>query len=206
MIDHVRGDLVRREQEAIVVRCNGIGFRLEIPTGAYAEVPEGEQVEVPTTLILRQDGVSLYGFSTATEREFFALLTSITGIGPKSALGILGNSSPSELAEAIMNEDVSALVGVKGIGKKSAQRILVELPEKIRALRPGAAIKPGKKSNQAGLFGEAAKNEALEVLLSLGCTRSEAEAALDAVADRLQPGEEDADLLVMHALKALGGR
>ncbi len=206
MIDHVRGDLVRREEEAIVVRSQGVGFRLEVPTGAYAAVPVGEQVEVPTTLVLRQDGVTLYGFSNPTEREFFSLLTSITGIGPKSALGILGNSSPAELADAIMNEDVSALVGVKGIGKKSAQRILIELPEKIRALRPGAAVKPGKKSAQSGLFGEAAKSEALEVLISLGCTKAEAEEALDAVADRLQPGEDDADLLVMHALKALGGR
>lgn len=206
MIDHIRGDLVRRDAEAIVVRAQGVGFRLETPTGAYSKVALGDSVEVPTTLILRQDGVSLYGFQSATEREFFALLTSITGIGPKSALGILGNSSPSELAEAIMNEDVSALVGVKGIGKKSAQRILIELPEKIRALRPGGAATSGKKSSQAGLFGEAAKNEALEVLLSLGCTRDEAEEALEAVADRIQPGEEDADLLVMHALKALGGR
>lgn len=205
MIDHIQGELVRREDEAIVVRCNGIGFRLETPAGAYAEVPEGEQVEVPTTLALRQDGVSLYGFQSATEREFFSLLTSITGIGPKSALGILGNSSPSELAEAIMNEDVSALVGVKGIGKKSAQRILLELPEKIKALRPASTTSSGKRSSQAGLFGELAKNEALEVLLSLGCTRSEAETALDTVCQTLEPGEDDADLLVMRALKALGG-
>ena len=206
MIDHIRGDLIRREEEALVVRSNGIGFRLETPAGAYAEIPLGDQIEVPTMLVLRQDGVNLYGFNSAPEREFFGLLTSITGIGPKSALGILGNSSPSELAEAIMNEDVSALVGVKGIGKKSAQRILIELPEKIKALRPGAATTSGKKSAQAGLFGEAAKSEALEVLLSLGCTRSEAEDALEAVAETLEPGEDDADLLVMHALKALGGR
>lgn len=207
MIDHLSGDLIRKEAEAIVVRVAGIGFRLEVPAGSYAEIALGDSIEVPTLLLFRQDGFALFGFSTATEREFFGLLTSISGIGPKSALGILANSTPAELADAIMREDISALIKVKGIGKKGAQRILVELPEKIRALRPGTAAGTRPSAGQAGLFGESAKNEALEVLLSLGCSRQEAEDAVDAVADQVDlEDEEAADILVMQALKALGGR
>lgn len=202
MIDHIQGELVRREGGAIFVRAGGVGFRLETPAGAYLEVPLGQALEVPTTLLFRQEGFSLYGFSNATEREFFSLLTSITGIGPKSALGILSHTTPAQLADAIIREDISALVKVKGIGKKGAQRIIVELAEKIRALRPTEAS-PG----QTGLFGSAAQAEALEVLLSLGCGREEAEAALESVMDRVVAEDEEAsDLLVMHALKALGGR
>jgi Holliday junction DNA helicase RuvA len=206
MIDHLRGDLVRKDGEAIVVRTGGIGFRLDVPAGAYAEVPLGESVEIPTALIFRQDGFALFGFSNATEREFFGLLTGITGIGPKSALGILGHSTPAQLADAIIREDISALVQVKGIGKKGAKRIIVELAEKIRALKPGSA---GRESTaeDLGLFGSAARAEALDVLLSLGCSREEAEQAIEAVADRVVIEEDDAaDMLVMHALKALGGR
>jgi Holliday junction DNA helicase RuvA len=204
MIDHLRGDLVRKDGGAIVVRTGGIGFRLEVPGGAYAEVPLGDPVEVPTTLVFRQDGFALFGFSNATEREFFGLLTTITGIGPKSALGILSHSTPSQLADAIIREDISALVQVKGIGKKGAKRIIVELAEKIRALKPASG---GDASSDLGLFGSAVRAEALEVLLSLGCSREEAEDALEAVADRVVLEEDDAaDLLVMHALKALGGR
>jgi Holliday junction DNA helicase RuvA len=205
MIDHIRGELVRNEGNAIVVRVAGIGFRLETPLSAYLEKSVGDLVEVPTTLVVREDSMSLYGFTNATEREFFALLTSISGIGPKSALGILSHSTPAQLADAIIREDISALVKVKGIGKKGAQRIIVELAEKIRALKPAGVSR--EADTEMGLFGAAARAEALEVLLSLGCERDEAEQALEAVSDRVVVDDDDAaDLLVMHALKALGGR
>lgn len=206
MIDHVRGDLIRKDGEAIVVRTGGVGFRLEVPAGAYLGVPLGELVEVPTSLVVRQDGMSLYGFTNATEREFFGLLTGISGIGPKSALGILGHAAPAQLADFILREDISSLVKVKGIGKKGAQRIIIELKEKLKALKPAGAS-GGEAGSDLGLFGSAAQAEALEVLVSLGCSRTEAEDALSAIADRVVLDEEDAaDLLVMHALKALGGR
>ena len=206
MIDHLRGDLIRKDGESIVVRAGGVGFRVEVPAGAFLGIPLGEPIEVPTQLHFRQDGFALFGFSNATEREFFSLLTGITGIGPKSALGILSHSTPAQLADYIIREDISALVKVKGIGKKGAQRIIVELAEKIRALKPAAGSSDISGSD-LGLFGAAARAEALEVLLSLGCSRDEAEGALEAVAEKVVLDEDDAaDLLVMHALKVLGGR
>lgn len=205
MIDHIRGELVRHEGGAVVVRAGGVGFRLEVPSGAYLGQSVGELLEIPTTMVVREDSMTLYGFANATEREFFGLLTGISGIGPKSALGILSHSNPAQLADAIIREDISALVKVKGLGKKTAQRIIVELAEKIRALKPGSALR--QADVELGLFGSAAQAEALEVLISLGCSRDEAEGALEAVADRVVIDEDDAaDLLVMHALKALGGR
>lgn len=205
MIDHVRGELVRSEGGTVIVRVSGVGFRLETPQGAYHGRQPGELLEIPTTLVVREDSMTLFGFANTTEREFFGLLTGISGIGPKSALGILSHSNPAQLADAIIREDISALIKVKGLGKKTAQRIIVELAEKIRALRPGSALRDA--DTELGLFGSAAQAEALEVLVSLGCSREEAEGALEAVADRVVIEEDDAaDLLVMHALKVLGGR
>ncbi len=204
MIDHLCGELVRREAESIVLRVAGVGFKLDVPVGAYSQILIGDFLEVPTQLIFRQDGFALFGFSNATEREFFGLLTGITGIGPKSALGILGHSTPSQLADAILNEDISALVQVKGIGKKGAKRIIVELAEKIRALKPQGAS--GANLENESLFSSVALQDAMEVLLSLGCAEHEAQTALESVRERVDLEEEDAaDHLVMFALKALGG-
>lgn len=204
MIDHLCGELVRREAEKIILRANGVGFELDVPTGSYSDVLLGDFLEVPTKLVFRQDGFALFGFANATEREFFTLLTGITGIGPKSALGILGSSTPSQLADAIISEDISALVQVKGIGKKGAKRIIVELAEKIRALKPQGS---GVKAEDESLFSSVALQDAMEVLLSLGCAEQEAQTALEAVRDRVDLDEEDAaDHLVMFALKALGGK
>lgn len=201
MIDHLCGDLIRKEAAYVVVRAGGVGFRVEVPSGAYAGVGVGEVVTIPTWLSLRQDGVSLFGFTSATEREFFSLLTTISGIGPKSALGILSHATPAQLAEAILREDVSMLTQVKGIGKKGARRIIVELAEKIKALKP-ETVRP---AGDEGLFDAAALDEAREVLLSLGCSEDEADSALDQVKESVELEQEDAaERLVMEALKVMG--
>lgn len=201
MIDHLCGDLVRKESNYVVVRTGGIGFRIEVPTGAFAGMGVGEIVTVPTLLVFRQDGFALFGFSNATEREFFGMLTTISGIGPKSALGILSHATPAQLAEAILREDVSMLTQVKGIGKKGAKRIIVELAEKIKALKPEGA----KLADEESLFDNAALEEAREVLLSLGCSEEEAEEALEQVKNSLDLELEDsAERLVMQALKVMG--
>lgn len=204
MIDHLCGDLIRKDSESVVIRVGGIGFRTEVPLGAFAGSAVGEPVTVLTSLVFRQEGgFSLYGFESATERQFFSMLVGISGIGPKSALGILSHASPAQLADAIVREDISTLTKVKGIGKKSAQRIILELAEKIKALRP-ESISDSQLELSAS---SAALEEALEVLLSLGCTAEEAEAALEAVKDRIDCEEESApERLVMEALQALGSR
>ncbi len=201
MIDHLCGDLIRKEADYVVVRAGGVGFRVEVPSGAYAGVGVGEVVTIPTSLSLRQDGVNLYGFANQTEREFFSMLTTISGIGPKSALGILSHATPAQLAEAILREDVSMLTKVKGIGKKGAKRIIVELAEKIKALKPESV----KKAPAETLLGGAALEEAREVLLSLGCSEEEADTAVEQVKSSVDLDRDDAaERLVMEALKVMG--
>lgn len=201
MIEHLCGDLIRREEESVVVRVGGIGFQLEVPTGSFHTATIGDSVTVLTALVFKQDAVALYGFQNATERQFFNLLTGISGIGPKSALGILSHASPAKLADAIVREDITTLTQVKGIGKKGAKRIILELGEKIKALKPDAA-----KSAQMELSPtSAAVEEARDVLLSLGCTEEEADSAIEAVRAELDLEADDAsERLVMEALQALG--
>ena len=202
MIEHLCGDLIRVEADAVVVRVNGIGFRAEIPTGSFAGASVGDSVTVLTSLVFRQDAVALYGFKSATERQFFTLLTSISGIGPKSALGILSHATPGQLADAIVREDISTLTKVKGIGKKGAKRIILELAEKIKALRQESVTTAQLELPAA----HAAVEEAREVLLRLGCTEEEAQAAVEEAQTRVDLNDENAaDQLVMEALQALGG-
>ena len=204
MIDHLSGTLVRKEPGHIVIDASGVGFKIQVPEHSYHGAKVGEECTIPTLLLFRQDGFALYGFSNATEREFFGMLTSISGIGPKSALGILASASPAQLAEAILQEDISTLVKVKGIGKKGAKRIIVELHEKIRALKPGAVGAPSRSGED--LFASQAMDEAREVLLSLGCSETEAEDAIEAAKHVLEEDSDDAaDRLVMEALKMMGG-
>lgn len=202
MIEHLCGVLIRREENFIVLRVGGIGFQLEVPTGSFLTVQIGDDVTVLTTLVFKQDAVSLYGFQSGTERQFFNLLTGITGIGPKSALGILSHAKPAALADAIVREDISTLTKVKGIGKKGARRIILELGEKIKALKPEA----GKQGQMELSATTAAVEEARDVLLSLGCTQEEAESAIESVQNDLDLEADDAsERLVMEALQALGG-
>ena len=201
MIEHLCGDLIRREEESVVVRVGGIGFQMEVPTGSFLGFQVGDAVTILTTLVYKQDSIALYGFQTATERQFFNLLTGISGIGPKSALRILSHASPAQLADAIVREDVTMLTKVKGIGKKGARRIILELGEKIKALKPEA----GKAKQMQLSASTQAVEEARDVLLSLGCTEEEAQSAIESVADGLDLEAEDAsERLVMEALQALG--
>ena len=200
MIEHICGELVRKEPESVVVRVGGIGFQAQIPTGSFATAKVGEELTILTSLVVRQDALSFFGFQTATERQFFTLLTGISGIGPKSALGILSHATPGQLADAILREDISTLTKVKGIGKKGARRIILELNEKIKALKP-----EGSTAAQLKLpASSAAIEEARDVLLSLGCTEDEAQAAIDVAQKNLDLDSEGAsEILVMEALQAL---
>lgn len=201
MIEHLCGELVKREEASIVLRVGGIGFQLEVPSGSFLGSAIGEPLTVITSLNVRQDGMSLYGFASATERQFFLLLTSITGIGPKSALGILSHARPADLADAILREDISTLTKVKGIGKKGARRIILELNEKIKALRPG----DGGDRQLELAPAHAALEEAREVLLSLGCTEEEATRAIEIAQQNLDLDDEGAaERLIMESLQALG--
>lgn len=196
MIAHLCGRVDSVTPETLVLDVGGVGFLLRIPSNLAAHCEVGQERTITTELLLRQDEISLYGFSHGFERELFRLLTSISGVGPKLALRILGNVSPADLAQAIGEEDLSFLVRIPGVGAKTGKRIVVELSEKISKLVDQTKAQVG--SNRAF-------REAEEVLCSLGCSPDEARQALDNCMLASGEGREwSVDLLVIEAMKHLG--
>jgi Holliday junction DNA helicase RuvA len=196
MISHLRGIIDQIGEGSLVVEVGGVGFFVRVPTSLCESVEVGQVRQIPTELVVREDELSLYGFGSGYERELFRLLTSITGVGPKLALKVLGAVGPGELAHAISEEDVSFLVKIPGLGPKMARRVVVELSEKIAAVVKQSSSPTGRQN----LF-----RESESVLCSLGCTPDEARAALERCV--LQSGEDEewtVDRLVIEAMKHLG--
>lgn len=197
MIAHLRGKVEQIVDGAVVLDVGGIGFYVRATAGVLANSEPGQERHIATEFIVRQDEMSLYGFSNGFEREMFRLLTSISGLGPKLSLRVLSSVGPAELAEAISDEDITFLTKIPGVGAKTAKRIVVELSEKINKLAKDIAT-PNSKTSQF--------KEAEEVLCSLGCSPEEAKAALEQCI--LSSGEGDqwtSQRLVVEAMRHMGG-
>ena len=135
MIAYVRGTLVEKSPTRAVVEAAGVGYELAIPVSTYERLPrEGAEAKVLAYHCVREDDEQLFGFATANERELFVKLTGVSGVGPKIALAILSGASVGELALAIASKDAKRLAAVKGVGKKTAEKICVELKDKVDAL------------------------------------------------------------------------
>ena len=132
MIVHVRGTLAEKEPTRAVVEAAGVGYELFIPLSTYDRLPrEGGEVKLLTAHCVREDDEILFGFATADERALFAKLTQVSGVGPKIAIAILSGASISELAMAIAGGDANRIAAIKGVGKKTAEKICVELRDKV---------------------------------------------------------------------------
>jgi len=176
MISFVSGQLVEKQVNQVVVDNNGIGYGLMISNNTYQALPEtGEQVRLLTYLQISQqsDQPNLFGFSDNEEKQLFLTLISISGIGAKGAIKILSGISPRRFTEVVAREDVAFLTRLPGIGKKSAQRIIVELREKLPELVEKKQLVPGMGSEKT--------EEALQALGALGLSSSEARKALEKV-------------------------
>jgi Holliday junction DNA helicase RuvA len=194
MIDRLDGRVRARGADHVVVDCAGVGYRLSVSAQTLEQVPApGGSVELLAHLILRDDGMHLYGFATASERELFQRLISVSGVGPKMALGALSGSSTAEMRSAIAAGDAKRFQVVPGIGKKTAERVIVELREVIAGeivADPGAAPALGD-----------ARVLAREGLVGLGYDPAEADAMLDAVGPAAADGAAPEDL-ISAALRA----
>jgi len=189
MIEHVRGVLQYKSPAFIVIETGGIGYKISLPLSSYGLLPaEGDEIKINTYLHCREDGLSLYGFLNQEERDFFLLLISISKIGPKSALRMLSSLSPSEFKKAIKRGDLNTLIDIPGIGKKTAQRLILELKERVAEEE---IIEGGD---------EELARDALSALLSLGYTRNDARKAINQV---INASKEEIDLasLIKEALK-----
>jgi len=173
MIASVRGTVLVRRPDHVVVECSGVGYRLAVSATSMRKVPAvGAETLLHTHLVMRDDGMHLYGFSTEEERELFLLLTQVQSVGPKVALAVLSGGTPRDLMNAIASADSARFQAVPGIGKRTAERIIVELREKV-AGRSGIAdeIVITKTDD--------ARTLAREALVGLGYTAQEADKLLD---------------------------
>lgn len=195
MITHLKGNIDEISPAHVVVDCGGVGYFAHISLNTYSRLKESKNAVVFTQHIVREDAEMLFGFADRTEREMFRLLTGVSGIGPSSARMILSAMTPEEVQRSISHGDVRAFKAVKGIGEKSAQRIIVDLRDKAGSLQPDLTLAP------AGSAG-AIKAETLAALIALGFARPQAEKAIDkALADA--DNAESTEKLLKIALKFL---
>lgn len=195
MIAYIQGTVAEKSPTRIIIDVNGIGHEILIPVSSYDPVGAiGSTAKLLTYLHVREDILQLFGFATSEEREMFLLLISISGIGPKSALGILSSIATKDLKHAIAQENLTLLTAVPGIGKKTAQRIVVELKEKVAKL--GISTDAPSKFVVSGSSQTA--DEAMMALISLGYHKSIAEKA---IVKALQDGK-DSDLTLQELIKA----
>ncbi len=190
MIGRLTGILLEKNPPQVLVDVNGVGYEVEVPMSTFYNLPDtGGKVTLLTQFVVREDAQLLYGFLTAKERDAFRQLVKVSGIGAKSALGILSGLSVDDLAHAIAAQDVALLVRIPGIGKKTAERLLLELRDKLPTGGTAAILSGG--SAPAG-------NDVLNALLALGYNEREALAAIK----QLPAGGTVSDG-IRQALKAL---
>lgn len=194
MIHHVTGRLVEVSPAHAVIECGGVGYYCNISLNTYAQLGQKDHVTLLTHLAIREDAHTLYGFINEAERRMFRLLISVSGVGASTGRMMLSALSPAEIGAAITSEDVRVLKSIKGIGAKSAQRIIVDLKDKIEKEGLGGDI--SSSSNNT------IKNEALSALVVLGFDKKAAEKALDKVLGE-GDGSMELDELVKRTLKQL---
>jgi Holliday junction DNA helicase RuvA len=201
MIARLRGTVVAKSPASITLEVGGVGYEVHVPLSTYYQLPSGE---VPVSLLIRtyvrEDTLALYGFLTAEEKVLFEMLIGISGIGPKLAIGVLSGLSVSELIPAILRGDVGRLSSVPGIGKKTAERLVVELKDKVRKLSSEEKL----AAVMTPLGYDRNLEEAISALINLGYKETLAQKAV--LAARQQLGlEADLEKLVRETLRVLRG-
>jgi len=194
MIDFLQGKVMELGEESVVLSVNGMGFRLSVPSRTVATLSLGEEAKLYTHLLLSEDEFSLYGFATPEEREMFVTLLSVPQVGPRLAFKLVAALPPVEFVAAIRRGDLSALDAVKGIGRRTAQRVLLELSERVPKWAPEEAPPPSEKEKIV-----------LQALTSkaLGFKMEEARRALELV--RKECPDASVEELLRRALSLLAG-
>lgn len=191
MITYLNGRLVEKTPTVLVIECGGIGYEVRISLNTFSAIGKDESIKIFTQFVVREDAQILYGFATKEEREMFNYLVSVSGIGPNTAILMLSGLSPSEIVHAITSEDVDTIKGVKGIGNKTAQRVIVDLKDKM--LKFEVSDENVSSSNNRLRF------DALTALVSLGFDKKTAEKAINKVTNE----QDSVELLIKDALKVL---
>ena len=182
MISYIKGEITFNEGDTLVVENNGIGYEITVPTFSSQKLlSKGGEVTVYTYMSVREDGISLFGFESREEKAFYQKLISVSGIGPKAAISILSSITPSELVTAVLSSDAAAIAKAPGVGKKTAQRVILELKDKIGSGDIAEMFDMGSDISSASAATGDDRAEAAEALVALGYSRSEAVKAVSKV-------------------------
>lgn len=193
MITHIRGKLVEKNPTYVVIETNGVGYLLNISLNTFSLLPDNEAVFLYTHLAVKEDSHTLYGFISKVEREIFRLLISVSGVGPSIARTMLSSMTTDEIQQAIGSGNVGVIQSVKGIGAKTAQRVLIDLKDKI--LKSFAIDEESVSESNTN------KNEALTALEVLGFNKKQSEKVLDKIL--LEDKTASVEILIKKALKNL---
>ncbi len=175
MIAYLKGKLVHKDPTHVVVDVNGIGYEASISFNTFSEIKDREDIRLFTYLHVREDAQMLFGFATEAEKAMFMSLISVNGVGPNTAMVVLSSLPPAELKSAILREDAATLQAVKGIGGKTAQRLILELKDKLKK------VQGDEPATLPGLVSNTMRQEALTALMTLGIPRAAAEKSIDSV-------------------------
>lgn len=191
MITHLNGKLIEKNPTNLIIECAGIGYEVKISLNTFSSLASDESVFIYTQFIVREDAQILYGFGSKEEREMFNYLVSVSGIGPNTAMIMLSSLATEEIAHAIQTEDVATIQSIKGIGAKTAQRVIIDLKDKMLKMNFSSGnIFSGNNTNRF---------DALTALVSLGFDKK----AADKVLEKISTGEESVEKLIKDALKIL---
>ncbi len=192
MIGSLRGRLLAKQASQIVIECSGVGYELETPMSTFLELPEpGSDLFIYTHLLVREDAQILYGFSTEDERLMFRTLLKVNRVGAKLALGVLSAMSTNDFRRSVELEDTAAISRIPGVGKKTAERLIIEMRDRIDAAAPtgGKAVPRTIEAN--------ARSEAVDALVALGYKPKEVQALIS----KLDTKEKSAEDIIRLALK-----
>lgn len=199
MIGLLRGIIREKQPPQLTLDVNGIGYEIDAPMGTFYHLPEvGKEVTLYTHFIAREDGQYLFGFYSKEERSLFRTLLKVNGVGPRLALTILSSIEPNDFVRAVMNNDTESLVRLPGVGKKTAERLIIEMRDKVSAWTPAAMPPELFAENKTGTRNQIS-SDAISALISLGYKPQEASKAVSKVDDGKLTSEE----IIRNALKEM---
>ena len=193
MITHIQGKLTEKNPTHVVIECNGVGYMLHISLHTFSQISDNEQLKLYTHLQVKEDSHTLYGFSSLAEREIFRLLISVSGIGSSIARTMLSSLTPKQVREGIASSDVALIQSIKGIGAKTAQRVIIDLKDKILKIYDLDEVSVSQ--------GNTNKDEALSALEVLGFVKKQAERVVDKII--ISQPDADVETIIKQALKNL---
>jgi Holliday junction DNA helicase RuvA len=197
MFANLNGKLIHKSTEYLIIDVGGVGYQVQAPLSTYYELgEEGSTVSLRIHTVVREDSITLYGFLTEDEKKIFTHIIQVSGIGPKTGIGLLSGLSAGEFVDAVVRGDAARISGVPGIGKKTAERIILELRDKVKKLTISSGYHPSEEKTPL-------QEDVISALVNLGYQKNRAEKAVSIVMREHAP--EKFDDLLRKALKKLSG-